>query len=52
MMKTAADLGCQTIGGLGMLLHQGARAFELWTGQKPPLNVMRTALNVELEKNR
>jgi len=30
--------------GLGMLLHQGAIAFELWTGVAPPVDVMRRAL--------
>jgi len=30
--------------GLGMLLHQGAVAFELWTGVAPPIEVMRRAL--------
>ena len=30
--------------GLGMLLHQGAAAFEIWTGVEPPLDVMRRAL--------
>lgn len=30
--------------GLGMLLHQGAVAFELWTGVAPPVEVMRRAL--------
>jgi shikimate dehydrogenase len=34
----------KTIDGLGMLLHQGAIAFEMWTGFEPPLDVMRTAL--------
>src|SRR5690606_38202968 len=32
------------VNGLGMLLHQGALAFEAWTGVKPPLDVMRRAL--------
>jgi len=27
-----------------MLLHQGAAAFEIWTGIKPPVDVMRKAL--------
>jgi shikimate 5-dehydrogenase len=27
-----------------MLLHQGAIAFEMWTGVEPPLDVMRSAL--------
>ncbi len=32
--------------GLGMLVHQGALAFEFWTGgeQEAPLNVMRESL--------
>lgn len=32
-------------GGLGMLVRQGALAFELWLGIKPPLDVMRDALD-------
>jgi shikimate dehydrogenase len=36
--------GCKTINGLGMLLYQGVRAFELWTGKKAPVEVMRKAL--------
>jgi shikimate dehydrogenase len=34
----------RAIGGLAMLLYQGAEAFTLWTGQAAPLDVMRTAL--------
>lgn len=34
--------------GLGMLLYQGAIAFELWTGKKAPVEVMRKALKLEL----
>jgi shikimate 5-dehydrogenase len=30
--------------GLGMLVHQGALAFEIWTGQRPPRGVMEEAL--------
>ena len=30
--------------GLGMLLHQGAAAFSLWTGQTAPVEIMRRAL--------
>jgi len=36
--------GCKTIGGSGMLLWQGALAFELWTGTPPPVEIMRSAL--------
>lgn len=36
--------GARTVDGLGMLLHQGAAAFARWTGQEPPVEVMREAL--------
>lgn len=36
--------GCKTFGGTGMLLWQGALAFELWTGAAPPIEIMRSAL--------
>lgn len=36
--------GCRSANGLGMLLHQGAKAFEIWTGQPAPRDVMRRAL--------
>ena len=32
--------GAQTLGGLPMLIYQGVAAFELWTGQKPPVGLM------------
>lgn len=34
----------RTLDGSGMLLHQGAAAFELWTGRAAPIEVMRRAL--------
>ena len=44
LLAAAKQAGCKTANGLGMLLHQGARAFEIWTGQAAPLTVMRQAL--------
>ena len=44
LLKAAKKAGCQTANGLGMLLHQGAKAFEIWTGKPAPLDVMRRAL--------
>ena len=44
LLRAARAAGCRTANGLGMLLHQGARAFEIWTGQAAPLTVMRRAL--------
>jgi shikimate dehydrogenase len=47
LLKEAKSAGCRTANGLGMLLYQGARALELWTGQAAPVEIMRRAL----EKN-
>lgn len=44
LLLAARAAGCRTANGLGMLLHQGAAAFELWTGRAAPLDVMRRAL--------
>jgi len=43
-LAAAKKSGCQTANGLGMLLHQGAKAFEIWTGKAAPLDVMHRAL--------
>jgi shikimate dehydrogenase len=47
LLKAAKTAGCRTANGLGMLLYQGARALELWSGLPAPLAIMRRAL----EKN-
>jgi len=44
LLAAAKTAGCKTANGLGMLLHQGAKAFEIWTGRTAPLAVMRRAL--------
>lgn len=44
LLEIASKKGCKTLNGLGMLLWQGVFAFELWTGKKPPVDVMRKAL--------
>jgi shikimate dehydrogenase len=43
LLLAARAVGLSTLDGLGMLVHQGARAFELWTGQPAPLGVMSAA---------
>ena len=40
LLVAARERGLRTLDGLGMLVHQGARAFELWTGQAPPVAIM------------
>ena len=44
LLCQARILGLRAVNGLSMLLHQGAQAFTLWTGQPAPLEVMRAAL--------
>ena len=43
-LKKAEALGCKTADGRGMLLFQGVRAWEIWTGEKAPVEDMRKAL--------
>ncbi len=44
LLRQSEKRGAKTINGSGMLLWQGVLAFELWTGIKPPVDVMRKAL--------
>ena len=48
LLATAKAADCKTSNGLGMLLHQGAAAFEIWTGQTAPIDVMRRALELNV----
>lgn len=43
LMREAGAAGCETIGGLEMLLAQAAAQFKLWTGQEPNVEVMEAA---------
>lgn len=45
LLRQATEAGAKVSNGLSMLLHQGAKAFEIWTGRKAPLTVMRRALH-------
>ncbi|HEX5400613.1 MAG TPA: shikimate dehydrogenase [Verrucomicrobiae bacterium] len=48
LLALARAAGCRTSNGLGMLLHQGAAAFEIWTGKPAPVEVMRRALELNV----
>jgi shikimate dehydrogenase len=39
----ASRAGARVVDGLEVLVRQGARSFELWTGREPPLEAMREA---------
>lgn len=44
LLRAAKAAGCKTANGLGMLLYQGTKALEIWTGQPAPVELMRAAL--------
>lgn len=48
LLAGAREVGATAFGGLGLLLHQAALSFELWTGQVPELDVMSAAALAEL----
>ena len=48
LLERARARGHATVDGRGMLLHQGARAFAIWTGAAPPIEAMRRALDAAL----
>ena len=48
LLKAARAAGAVAVDGVGMLAHQAARAFTLWTGRTAPIEVMITAARHEL----
>ncbi|MFH0877395.1 MAG: shikimate dehydrogenase [Candidatus Omnitrophota bacterium] len=47
LLKTAKAVGCRVANGLGMLLHQGCLAFEIWTRKTAPTEVMQNVLRTK-----
>jgi len=43
LLREARKVEAKTINGLTMLVHQGAASFEIWTGEKAPIEVMMEA---------
>lgn len=41
LLKRASEQGCRTFNGAYMLLYQGAKAFEIWTGEKMPVDEIK-----------
>ncbi|MCZ0937138.1 MAG: shikimate dehydrogenase [Caldilineaceae bacterium] len=50
LLQLASTDGATAIGGLGMLVYQGAIAWEKWTGETAPVDVMQQATNIIFER--
>jgi shikimate dehydrogenase len=50
LLKEAKKSGASTVSGLGMLAHQGAMAFEIWTDKAAPVKTMKNIIWNHLEK--
>jgi shikimate dehydrogenase len=50
LLERAGSLGYSTLDGRAMLVHQGARAFSIWTGLSAPVEVMTRALDNSLAR--
>jgi len=48
LLDRAARRGLETVDGRGMLVHQGARQFAIWTGSAPPISAMQRALDAAI----
>jgi shikimate 5-dehydrogenase len=48
LLREARAAGCDTLGGLDMLVAQASKQFELWTGRSPQPGVMRAAAESRL----
>jgi shikimate dehydrogenase len=48
LLAAARSAGARTVDGVGMLVHQAAHAFHLWTGVEPPIGVMESAARAAL----
>ena len=44
LLCDAREVGCKTVDGLSMFIHQGAHQFRLFTGQEPPLELMKKTI--------
>lgn len=49
LLEAAGEKGARTLDGSGMLLWQGVLAFELWTGIRPPVDLMREVLLAKIK---
>ena len=52
LLRAAERASLKTADGRTMLLHQGAKSLEIWTGKKAPVEKMRRALYAAMEKRK
>jgi shikimate dehydrogenase len=50
-LKDATDAGCETVSGIEMLVTQAALQFEMWTGRRPSLDLLREAALEKLSRD-
>lgn len=48
LLKAAERIGCVTVEGISMFVHQGAFQFELWTGKRAPVDLMHDIVREQL----
>jgi shikimate dehydrogenase len=50
LLKEATSIGAKAVNGIGMLVHQGAEAFRIWTSKEAPVRLMREVVTEELSR--
>jgi len=50
LLRDAQEMGCLTINGVGLFVHQGAEQIRIWTGREPPLATMRQTVLAALQE--
>ena len=51
LLKDAEEMGCRTLDGVGMFVHQGAEQIKIWTGIEPPRDVMKQVVLDKLRED-
>ena len=52
LLREAKKADASTLNGLSMLVYQGGASFECWTGRQAPLDIMFSAVQLDLSQNR
>ena len=51
LLKEAKKIGCKTVNGIGMFIHQGAESLRIWLDIEPPIDLMRKTVLNKLKQN-